>query len=173
MFSCQIKSSDPLLAAGTANVEMRKKMEKMLREVQDHVCRSVEEVDGVGKFQRDVWSREDGGGGVSAVMGGGKVPFYEPNLRNDLMPSLRPPDPIAHSTSCARRCGRRPGATLPSSTAPCPSRRSSPPTTASSPRAARPSASTTSRVLVPSLPPLPSLLLPSPFRSRRHCSLLP
>jgi hypothetical protein len=82
VFSCQIKSSDPLLVAGTANVEMRKKMEKMLREVQDHVCRSVEEVDGVGKFQRDVWSREDGGGGVSAVMGGGKVPSP------DTIPSL-------------------------------------------------------------------------------------
>ena len=78
---------DPLIAAGTANVEMRKKMEKMLREVQDHVCRSVEEVDGGAKFRRDEWTREDGGGGVSAVLSNGKVqlffrpsPFSYPNI---------------------------------------------------------------------------------------------
>jgi coproporphyrinogen III oxidase len=68
-----MQPSDPLASSGKANIEMRKKMEKMLREVQDHVCKSVEEVDGGAKFRRDEWSREDGGGGVSAVMGGGKV----------------------------------------------------------------------------------------------------
>ena len=52
---------------------MRQKMEKMLREVQDHVCKSVEEVDGGATFRRDSWSREDGGGGVSAVLANGKV----------------------------------------------------------------------------------------------------
>ena len=54
---------------------MRKKMEKILREVQDYVCLSVEEVDCGAKFRRDEWSREDGGGGVSAVLAGGNVRF--------------------------------------------------------------------------------------------------
>jgi len=64
---------DPLAVAGKANVEMRQKVEKMLREVQNFVCKSVEEVDGLAKFRRDEWTREDGGGGVSAVLAGGKV----------------------------------------------------------------------------------------------------
>ena len=37
---------DSLLRAGTANTEMRAKFEKMIREAQNFICSSVEEVDG-------------------------------------------------------------------------------------------------------------------------------
>ena len=111
----------------------------MLREVQDHVCRSVEEVDGGAKFRRDSWSREDGGGGVSAVLANGKVStaiqFHSSCL----------------STShhlCRCRYGRRPAATLPSSTAPCRWRLFTRPTIASRRTAAPQRKSTSSQVTV-------------------------
>eukprot|EP00291_Cryptomonas_curvata_P017036 CAMPEP_0172170174 /NCGR_PEP_ID=MMETSP1050-20130122/11115_1 /TAXON_ID=233186 /ORGANISM="Cryptomonas curvata, Strain CCAP979/52" /LENGTH=351 /DNA_ID=CAMNT_0012841315 /DNA_START=105 /DNA_END=1156 /DNA_ORIENTATION=- len=64
---------DSLLRDGTANTEMRAKFEKMCREAQAAICKAVEDVDGEGKFKQDAWTREDGGGGISCVMAGGKV----------------------------------------------------------------------------------------------------
>lgn len=64
---------DSLCKAGTANTAMRAKFEKMCREAQDAICKAVEEVDGEGKFHQDAWVREDGGGGISRVLAGGKV----------------------------------------------------------------------------------------------------
>jgi len=55
------------------NAEMRTKMEKMLREAQAYICKSIEDCDGQGKFIEDPWAREDGGGGLTRVMSGGKV----------------------------------------------------------------------------------------------------
>jgi len=52
---------------------MRAKFEKMCREAQDSICKAVEELDGEGKFHQDSWIREDGGGGISRVLTGGKV----------------------------------------------------------------------------------------------------
>eukprot|EP00284_Hemiselmis_tepida_P017710 CAMPEP_0174927414 /NCGR_PEP_ID=MMETSP1355-20121228/18115_1 /TAXON_ID=464990 /ORGANISM="Hemiselmis tepida, Strain CCMP443" /LENGTH=409 /DNA_ID=CAMNT_0016173513 /DNA_START=22 /DNA_END=1251 /DNA_ORIENTATION=- len=67
------KAPDSLCRDGTANTEMRAKFEKMCREAQDQICKAIEECDGQGKFQEDAWTREDGGGGISRVLQGGKV----------------------------------------------------------------------------------------------------
>ena len=45
----------------------------MLREAQNKICSAVEELDGEGTFRQDVWERENGGGGISRVMAGGRV----------------------------------------------------------------------------------------------------
>ena len=37
------------------------------------ICKAVEECDGGAKFRSDAWVRADGGGGISMVLGDGKV----------------------------------------------------------------------------------------------------
>ena len=37
---------------------------KHLFDLQDQICRSLEDVDGKAKFVEDAWEREGGGGGV-------------------------------------------------------------------------------------------------------------
>jgi len=37
------------------------------------ICKAVEECDGGAKFHSDAWIRADGGGGISMVLGDGKV----------------------------------------------------------------------------------------------------
>ncbi|ELI6433833.1 MULTISPECIES: oxygen-dependent coproporphyrinogen oxidase [Aeromonas] len=39
-----------------------------LLQLQDEICRSLEQADGVGRFVEDVWAREGGGGGRTRVM---------------------------------------------------------------------------------------------------------
>jgi coproporphyrinogen III oxidase len=41
--------------------------------LQDNICKELEEVDGNGKFVTDQWLREQGGGGRTRVLSGGKV----------------------------------------------------------------------------------------------------
>jgi coproporphyrinogen III oxidase len=55
------------------NLEMRLKMEKMLRKAQLSITNAIEEIDGEGKFREDSWVRETGGGGYSRVLAGGEV----------------------------------------------------------------------------------------------------
>jgi coproporphyrinogen III oxidase len=44
-----------------------------LRDLQDRICGAIEQADGVATFSRDQWQREEGGGGESRVLRGGKV----------------------------------------------------------------------------------------------------
>jgi coproporphyrinogen III oxidase len=44
-----------------------------LQQLQNTVCRSLEEADGVAGFFQDEWQREEGGGGQSRVLSDGKV----------------------------------------------------------------------------------------------------
>ena len=39
-----------------------------LLQLQDEICRSLEQADGVGRFVEDAWAREGGGGGRTRVM---------------------------------------------------------------------------------------------------------
>ncbi|HEX7029313.1 MAG TPA: coproporphyrinogen III oxidase, partial [Gammaproteobacteria bacterium] len=41
--------------------------------LQDGVVRDVEAIDGRGKFERDAWQRDAGGGGISRVLKEGAV----------------------------------------------------------------------------------------------------
>ena len=38
--------------------------------LQDRICQSLERVDGKSKFQEDLWTRPDGGGGRTRTIGG-------------------------------------------------------------------------------------------------------
>jgi len=67
------EAPDTLVKGVDGNDSMRRKFEKMLREAQNKICSAVEELDGEGTFRQDVWERENGGGGISRVMAGGKV----------------------------------------------------------------------------------------------------
>ncbi|MEM6532922.1 MAG: oxygen-dependent coproporphyrinogen oxidase [Myxococcota bacterium] len=51
---------------------MRKKMEAMVRSVQDQICTAIAKVDGTD-FREDTWEREGGGGGTTRVLQDGNV----------------------------------------------------------------------------------------------------
>jgi coproporphyrinogen III oxidase len=51
---------------------MRIRMETMVKTVQDTICAEIEQIDG-GAFREDIWTRNDGGGGISRVLQGGTV----------------------------------------------------------------------------------------------------
>ncbi|KAL5460510.1 hypothetical protein EMCRGX_G033961 [Ephydatia muelleri] len=58
----------------TANVlESRMDMEQLCMEVQERLCRSLEEKFEDKKFRVDRWTREEGGGGISCVLQDGKT----------------------------------------------------------------------------------------------------
>ena len=44
-----------------------------LRDLQDRICRAVEQEDGVGRFIDDPWRRTEGGGGLTRVLAEGRV----------------------------------------------------------------------------------------------------
>lgn len=43
------------------------------RDLQDRICTVLEELDGVGRFQEDLWQREGGGGGRTRILEQGRV----------------------------------------------------------------------------------------------------
>ncbi len=43
------------------------------QQLQDYICSQLEVLDGVGKFQEDLWSREDGGGGRTRILSHGDL----------------------------------------------------------------------------------------------------
>ncbi len=43
------------------------------RLIQDEICRGLEQADGKGKFEEELWQREEGGGGRSRVMQNGAI----------------------------------------------------------------------------------------------------
>ena len=44
-----------------------------MQQLQDKICQTLENLDGVGKFQQDAWEREEGGGGRSRILRNGAV----------------------------------------------------------------------------------------------------
>lgn len=48
-------------------------IESWFRGLQSSICQSLEELDGVAKFQSDKWEREGGGGGLSRVIENGNL----------------------------------------------------------------------------------------------------
>lgn len=52
---------------------MRTRVASYVRELQDRICKALEEVDGQATFREDVWSREGGGGGITRILEGGAV----------------------------------------------------------------------------------------------------
>jgi len=52
---------------------MRRRFEAVCAEAQEHICKSIEEIDGKAKFCRDPYTRTTGGGGVARVLRDGSV----------------------------------------------------------------------------------------------------
>lgn len=69
-----VTSVPPTLVKGTdGEGGMRQRFEKLCREAQDSICKAIEELDGGATFKEDAWVRENGGGGISRVLSGGKA----------------------------------------------------------------------------------------------------
>ncbi len=49
------------------------RVKSFLLEFQTRLCQGMEQIDGVGKFFSDEWSRNEGGGGISCVLENGNV----------------------------------------------------------------------------------------------------
>jgi len=54
-------------------VDAKARVSQFMRQLQDEICQVLQQIDGVGTFQEDVWERVEGGGGRSRVMRDGAV----------------------------------------------------------------------------------------------------
>ena len=52
---------------------MKDKFYNYIQQLQDTITSKLEEADGVGKFQQDLWKRPEGGGGRTRVIENGAV----------------------------------------------------------------------------------------------------
>ncbi len=52
---------------------MKNKFYQYIQNLQDQICKGLEDIDGVAKFREDVWERLEGGGGRTRVIENGKV----------------------------------------------------------------------------------------------------
>lgn len=43
------------------------------QKIQDSICQGLEQSDGKGKFEEEIWSREGGGGGRTRILQNGNV----------------------------------------------------------------------------------------------------
>ncbi len=53
--------------------DSRNKARNLVMSLQDEICKGLEEIDGIGKFEEESWERPEGGGGRSRVMQQGKI----------------------------------------------------------------------------------------------------
>lgn len=57
----------------TSNAHTREDWVAYIRDLQDRICRALEQADGVSTFREDAWEREGGGGGRTRVIAGDGV----------------------------------------------------------------------------------------------------
>jgi coproporphyrinogen III oxidase len=57
----------------TGTQEFRGRWIDYVYKLQDHICKTLEELDGKAVFATDEWERKGGGGGITRVIAGGKV----------------------------------------------------------------------------------------------------
>jgi coproporphyrinogen III oxidase len=96
------------------NYPMRSKFEKMVRDAQISITDAIEKLDGQGKFQEDCWTRENGGGGMSRVLTGGKV-FEKAGVNLSVVYGSMPPEALQAATERGvdRAKGMKPGERVP------------------------------------------------------------
>jgi coproporphyrinogen III oxidase len=96
------------------NYPMRSKFEKMCRDAQVAITKAIEEIDGEGKFQEDCWTRENGGGGISRVLSGGKV-FEKAGVNLSVVYGSMPQEALRAATERGvdRAKGMAPGERVP------------------------------------------------------------
>jgi coproporphyrinogen III oxidase len=51
----------------------QQQVKQFMKQLQDNICSTLEQVDGAGTFKEDFWEREEGGGGRSRIMRDGAV----------------------------------------------------------------------------------------------------
>src|SRR5690606_13581927 len=56
-----------------ASMDFKEKVAEHYKLIQDRICKGLEEADGIGKFEEEIWERDGGGGGRTRVMQGGNV----------------------------------------------------------------------------------------------------
>jgi len=54
-------------------MDFKEKVAEHYKLIQDSICRGLEQADGLGKFEEEIWEREGGGGGRTRIMQGGNV----------------------------------------------------------------------------------------------------
>lgn len=96
------------------NYPMRSKFEKMIRDAQISITKAIEEIDGEGKFREDCWTRENGGGGMSRVLAGGKV-FEKAGVNLSVVYGSMPQEALQAATERGvdRAKGMAPGERVP------------------------------------------------------------
>lgn len=52
---------------------MKKQIKEAYKTVQDYICGQLEELDGQASFQEDLWKRDEGGGGRTRIIKGGRI----------------------------------------------------------------------------------------------------
>lgn len=60
----------PFLLSTTAPDNFRMRWIRFIMDLQDQICSGLESVDGGGRFQEDLWSRDGGGGGRTRILTG-------------------------------------------------------------------------------------------------------
>lgn len=76
--------------------EQVERVERFLQQLQDGICKAVEEVDGQARFVEDAWSRPGGGGGRTRVLREGAV-FEQAGVNFSLVHGDKlPPSATAH-----------------------------------------------------------------------------
>jgi len=111
------KVPDSLVREGDGpdgNYPMRSKFEKMCREAQLKIVKAIEEIDGEASFREDAWIRENGGGGMSRVMSGGKV-FEKAGVNLSVVYGSMPQEALQAATERGvdRAAGMAPGERVP------------------------------------------------------------
>ena len=82
--------------------------------MQAAICKAIEELDGEGKFREDAWVRENGGGGISKVLSGGKV-FEKAGVNLSVVYGTMPQEALKAATErgADRTKGMKPGEKIP------------------------------------------------------------
>ena len=99
--------------AGSDKESMQKRFEAMIRAAQDDICAQVEAIEGIS-FHEDAWVRENGGGGISRVLQGGKV-FEKAGVNVSVVYGTMPPEAVAAASArgVTRDVGYEPGEPVP------------------------------------------------------------
>lgn len=105
---------DSLVKTIEGNDSMRKKFEQLCRDAQNSICSAIEDLDGEGKFHEDAWIRENGGGGISRVLSGGKV-FEKAGVNLSVVYGSMPQEALKAATERGvdRAKGMKPGERVP------------------------------------------------------------
>jgi len=87
-------------------------VETYLRDLQNRICAAFEQLDGAAKFQHDVWTRPEGGGGESRVLADGAV-FERAGVNfSDVSGAKLPPAATAQRPELSGRGFRAMGVSL-------------------------------------------------------------